>query len=147
MITIKTSALIKAPIQVVWDCMTDYQGMVRWPLVDKVEIWEKGKDHPNGKGCVREVTSGQILVREEITTFKPPHTLGYEILRINQPLEHKGGSINFEETAKGTLIRWESTFEPIGSFFQRYAIENQLKANGSKGMDINLKWIKRYLER
>ena len=77
---VRVRVVIDAPIQRVWDVLSDIPGQIRWmPEMKEVEILTP---LPVGEGTIGEayVRIFGIGVRDrvEITTFRPPHAFGIQ---------------------------------------------------------------------
>ncbi|PTU31735.1 SRPBCC family protein [Stenotrophobium rhamnosiphilum] len=107
--TIVVKRTIKAPIEKVFDMLSDHANYKDFPGVKDSELVKKGKPHKNGVGAVREIDAGTAWFREEITAYERPVRLDYLITKSRPPMEHKGGSVRLEATAAGTEVTWSST--------------------------------------
>jgi uncharacterized protein YndB with AHSA1/START domain len=107
--TIVVKRTIKAPIEKVFDLLSDHANYKDFPGVKDSELVKKGKPHKNGVGAVREIDAGTAWFREEITAYERPVRLDYLITKSRPPMEHKGGSVRLEATAEGTEVTWSST--------------------------------------
>jgi len=107
--TIVVKRTIKAPIEKVFDMLSDHANYKDFPGVKDSALVKKGKPHKNGVGAVREIDAGTAWFREEITAYERPVRLDYLITKSRPPMEHKGGSVRLEATAAGTEVTWSST--------------------------------------
>lgn len=107
--TIIVKRTIKAPIEKVFDLLSDHANYKDFPGVRDSELVKKGKPHKNGVGAVREIDAGTAWFREEITAYERPVRMDYLITKSRPPMEHKGGSVRLEATAEGTEVTWSST--------------------------------------
>ena len=147
MIEVKAITDIKAPIEKVWAELTHHEGMIHWPSIDKVQIEEKGKDHPDGLGCIRLVHMPGMYVREEITKFDVNKRMDYLVLETDQPFKHHGGSLELQQNGEMVNVRWTSRLDmtaknPIVRFIGARVIKNK----GNKGFAKGLKHVKEKLE-
>lgn len=143
----KVSIQINAPIEAVWKELTNHRGMIDWPIINKIEILEEGKDHPNGVGCRRKVKSGPLQLEEKITRFDAPHRMDYFAYKANMPLKHEGGYIELKEKDDGTAVTWESnvladTWNPIVKWLLLKSMKRQLPS----GFKSCLQFVKAKLE-
>jgi uncharacterized protein YndB with AHSA1/START domain len=107
--TIVVKRHIKAPIEKVFDLLSDHANYKDFPGVKDSELVKKGKPHKNGVGAVREIDAGTAWFREEITAYERPVRLDYLITKSRPPMEHKGGSVRLQSTSEGTEVTWSST--------------------------------------
>lgn len=117
--TVVVKREIKAPIEQVFEALSDHGAYVRFSGIRKAVLLRPGRSEKNGVGAVRriEVESGLIWFEEEITAFERPGRMDYKIQRSQPALRHQGGSIRLHSTAGGTQVLWTSTFEmtpPLG---------------------------------
>lgn len=108
--TIRVSRTIDAPIDEVFDAYTDHAALAQVPGVRSARVTKPGGLEPNGLGAVREVDTGFVWLREEITAFDRPHRMEYRIRESRPRSDHRLGRVEFEETARGTKITWTSVF-------------------------------------
>ena len=148
MVQVAARITINAPIDVVWRAMTHHEGMVNWPDFHSVEILKKGAPDPDGLGCIRKVVAKGLRVTESVTRFDPPTQMDYLVSEINHPIIHNGGSIKLKEENGKTEVEWTSGFEmksknPI----MRFIGGKLLLAQGNKGFQKALNWVKKDLEK
>ena len=108
--TIEVSRTIPAPIQNVFDVLSDHAGYAAFSGIKGARLLKPGADNVNGLGAVRRIDLGGVWFEEEITVFDPPCRMDYRILRSRPPIEHENGSIRLEETEHGTRVTWTSKF-------------------------------------
>jgi uncharacterized protein YndB with AHSA1/START domain len=139
--TIVVKRTIKAPIEKVFDLISDHANYKDFPGVKDSELVKKGKPHKNGVGAVREIDAGTAWFREEITAFERPVRMDYLIVKSRPPVEHQGGSVRLEKTAEGTAVIWTSTLRLriplIGGLLTRIAAPQLAKAFGGMLKDID----------
>jgi Polyketide cyclase / dehydrase and lipid transport len=99
---------IAAPVEKVFDWMTDPANLAVVPLVLKAG-WAKGSSGP-GVGAVREVTGVGTSFREEITAYDRPHSYSYLIVRSFPPFDHEGGTLTFTASGNGTRVDWLTNY-------------------------------------
>lgn len=132
--TIVVKRTIKAPIEKVFDMISDHANYKDFPGVKDSELVKKGKPHKNGVGAVREIDTGAVWFQEQITAYERPTRLDYQIVKSRPPIEHKGGSVKLEATADGTAVNWTTTLRIkiplIGGLLTRVAAPRLEKAIG-----------------
>jgi hypothetical protein len=105
---------VAAPIETVWDRLSDHVGMSEWGPVT-VTMDKLGTAEPNGVGAIRRFASpgpGPDIV-EEVVTFDAPHVLGYKALS-GVPFPGYTGEVRLSEAGAGTRIVW--TLSTTASF-------------------------------
>ncbi len=108
--TIKVQHFIFAPIERVFELLTEHAGYVRLPGVKSAKLTRLGTTEPNGLGAVRELRLGLACFVEEITAFERPTRFEYRIVQSRPKLEHQLGRLTFRAVSGGTEICWTSTF-------------------------------------
>jgi hypothetical protein len=119
---IRVDKTLAAPIDGVFELLSDHGNYDRFLGVTFSELVREGEDEPNGLGALRSIGVGPIRFQEEVTAFERPRRMDYLIRSVNIPLAHDGGSIRLEPAGAGTRVLWISTFgvpipwvgEPVG---------------------------------
>ena len=102
---------IDAPIDVVWDLISDHRGYSTWTSLRTARLEIEGDPVPDGVGAVRFLGFGPIGAREKVLAFEPPHHMAYTILS-GVPVKGYRADVHLRETADGgTDVRWVGTFE------------------------------------
>ena len=110
MATIHLERTLRAPIDHVFELLSDHAGYRRFRGITDSRLTREGDAEPNGLGAVRSIATGPIRFEEEITAFERPTRMGYLIREVNVPIEHDGGMITLESAGGGTHVLWVSTF-------------------------------------
>jgi len=108
MVEIHLEQTIAAPVEKVFDWMTDPANLAAAPLVLKAG-WARGSSGP-GAGAVREVRGVGTSFREEITAYDRPHSYSYLIVRSFPPFNHEGGTLTFTASGNGTHVDWLTNY-------------------------------------
>jgi uncharacterized protein YndB with AHSA1/START domain len=111
MTTIQTERTIAAPVERVFDLLTDHANYKQFPGLTASKLVRDGEPEANGTGALRKVSAGPIHFEEEVTAFERPTRMDYVIRKVNMPLDHEGGTMLFESRDGGTHVTWRSTFE------------------------------------
>jgi uncharacterized protein YndB with AHSA1/START domain len=128
MARIEIERTLAAPIERVFEVISDHAAYTRFPGITEARLIREGDSEPNGLGAVRELTlAGRIRFAERITAFERPLRMDYLITQVNLPLDHEGGSITLAPAAGGTTVVWRSTFttpvplagRPLGAVMAR----------------------------
>ena len=104
MVELQVERTIAAPPERVFDWLADPAGLTAAPAVLKAR-WAKGSSGP-GRGAVRQVIGLGTWFREEITSYDPPRSYSYLIVRSVPAFKHEGGTLTFTPTAGGTHVDW-----------------------------------------
>jgi uncharacterized protein YndB with AHSA1/START domain len=129
MYQIDVTTTIAAPLQKVFDAISDHEHFLRSPAMT-CRLAKEGVQYRNGCGAVREVATEGRIFTEEIIAFDPPRRFEYVVRRlIDQhgkpaPFRHDRGWLEVSAAGEGTRVGWHSRFEipiPIlGWFLERF---------------------------
>jgi uncharacterized protein YndB with AHSA1/START domain len=108
--TVRVERTLEAPIERVFEILTDHANYDRFRPVGSSELLRQGDSDPNGIGALRKVDVPPLHFEEEITAYERPTRLDYLIVKVNIPLEHEGGSIRLQSRDGATDALWTSTF-------------------------------------
>ncbi len=108
MVEIHLQQTIAAPVEKVFDWMTDPANLAAAPLVFNAG-WAKGSQTP-AVGAVREVAGIGAWFREEITAYDRPHSYSYLIIRSVPSFKHDGGTLTFTTSGNGTHVDWLTNY-------------------------------------
>ena len=142
--TIVVKRTIAAPIDQVFELLSDHAGYTAFAGIKDAKLLEEGLEERNGNGAVRRIDLGAVWFEEEISNFQRPTAMDYKILRSRPPIEHESGRIRLEETPEGTAVTWTSVFRVsiplIGLVLSPIAASAGQKAFGSmlKAIDRKL---------
>jgi len=98
---------VAAPIETVWDKLSDHVGMSQWGPGITVTMDKQGTPDPNGVGAVRRIASpgpGPDIV-EEVVAFDAPHLFGYKALS-GTPFPGYAGEVRLTPSGAGTHISY-----------------------------------------
>ena len=110
MISVVLKAYIHAPVEKVWEAISDHEGYKRFRGIDLAKVIKGGEKERNGVGAVREVHGMGVKFVEDIVTYEPPRLLEYKVVRCNRPIEHDIGRVELIPRGEGTEIHWVSRF-------------------------------------
>ncbi len=104
---VTSQTTVAAPIDVVWDKLSNHVGMSQWGAGLTVTMDKVGTPDPNGVGAVRRIASpgpGPDIV-EEVVSFQAPNLLGYKALS-GTPFPGYAGEVRLTPAASGTHISY-----------------------------------------
>jgi carbon monoxide dehydrogenase subunit G len=104
---VTSQTTVAAPIETVWDKLSDHVGMSQWGPGISVTMDKLGTDDPNGVGAVRRIASpgpGPDIV-EEVITFEAPNLFGYKALS-GTPFPGYSGEVRLTPAGSGTHINY-----------------------------------------
>jgi carbon monoxide dehydrogenase subunit G len=103
---VTSQTTVAAPIETVWDKLSDHVGMSEWGPVT-VTMDKLGTADPNGVGAIRRIASagpGPDIV-EEVVTFEAPTLFGYKALS-GTPFPGYAGEVRLTPAGTGTHINY-----------------------------------------
>lgn len=117
----RVNCFIHAPIQKVFELMTDHEHYDRLDCVDLSNLLKEGNLNRNGMGAIRELKVASVRFIELISAFQAPSRFEYKVQQcylcignngkeIRFPLIHQRGQITLEEHNGGTIVYWLSQF-------------------------------------
>lgn len=102
---------INAPIQTVFDTLTDHVGYTAFtPGPVKVTLEREGTTERNGVGAIRKIAGAGPAVREEVYRYDSPTHFSYGIIS-GPPVKDHRGDVVLEERAGGTFMTYRVTFD------------------------------------
>ena len=101
---------LDAPIDEVFELLSDHAGYTRFRGFSRAEMVREGDPDSNGLGAVRRLSASGLTFDEEITAFERPTRMDYLIRKVNVPLRHDGGSIRLTPAGERTHVDWRSSF-------------------------------------
>jgi|ERR1700682_2682191 carbon monoxide dehydrogenase subunit G len=103
---VTSQTTVAAPIETVWDKLSDHVGMSEWGPVT-VTMDKLGTADPNGVGAIRRIAlpgPGPDIV-EEVVTFEAPNLFGYKALS-GTPFPGYAGEVRLTPAGSGTHINY-----------------------------------------
>ncbi|MFE7740750.1 SRPBCC family protein [Nocardia sp. NPDC057455] len=107
--TITVERTIAAPVDAVFDWISNAHNYTRIPLVLHERLAVPGDEAPYGRGAVRVLIWAVGVFWERITAYDPPRSFEYHVYRSIPPSKHETGRVGFSETAGGTHVVWTTT--------------------------------------
>lgn len=109
--TATTQVWIGAPIERVFEQVTDHEGLEGLPGVGSATLLLEGDPERNGVGAVRELRVQGARFVEEVVRFDPPERMDYKIRECTLPLRHEIGIVSLRPDKDGTLVEWSTRFD------------------------------------
>jgi uncharacterized protein YndB with AHSA1/START domain len=104
---VTSQTTVAAPIETVWDKLSNHVGMSKWGPRITVTMDRVGTADPNGVGAIRRIASpgpGPDIV-EEMVTFEAPNLFGYKALS-GTPFPGYAGEVRLTPAGAGTHINY-----------------------------------------
>jgi Polyketide cyclase / dehydrase and lipid transport len=100
-----------APIEAVFDRLTDHANYKNMSPLRTSELVRPGSPEPNGVGAVRRMGLIGPTQTEEVTVFERPTRFGYE-LRSGLPVRDHVGTVELARTNAGTSVTYSVRSTP-----------------------------------
>jgi uncharacterized protein YndB with AHSA1/START domain len=142
MFKIKVERIVKAPIDKVFDAISDHANYALYPSVGIAHLLNEGDGERNGKGALRTVETGVFKVWERITAFQRPIHMQYKIERSKPfKIDHYEGIIDLKDLADGTThVTWVSEGKIAVPLIGRF-LDNKMQKQGTAVFHSMLKSI------
>lgn len=113
MFKIRVERTVKAPIEKVFEAISDHGNYALFPMIDGSELLSEGTEEKNGVDAYRRVQMGAFQVWERITAFDRPSHMQYKIIKAKPlPMKHYKGIIDFKDMGDNTThVTWVSEGE------------------------------------
>jgi uncharacterized protein YndB with AHSA1/START domain len=109
---VRVKILIGAPIEQVFDAVSDHERFLAASDGTKTTILRDGARERCGLGCLREVRVGRrAWYLEEITAWQRPSYFDYTIRKSSVPIRHERSRLTFRVVDTETEVEWTSRFE------------------------------------
>jgi len=108
---VETSIRCAAPIDHVWQVVTDHEGMAAWSGFKPVAVTRAGQGARNGYGSQRTMRGPTGSVVEEVVGWEPPHVCRYRVVDGSPFVAHQG-ELQLAERNGGTELTWRIRFRP-----------------------------------
>ena len=120
---------LNAPIDAVFELLTDHANYDKFPGVQTSRLTREGTTERNGLGAQREIGIQGAMLWEDVVGFDRPNLFEYRIVKARPPaIKHIMGRVRLEAQGDQTAVQWTSEFQvriPILSYF----LEPKLQAN------------------
>jgi hypothetical protein len=100
---VRESIDVVAPLEFVFERITDHEAMSAWPGIQACELVREGQPR-NGLGALRRIRALGLTLLEEIVAFEPPHRFDYRIIR-GLPVDHHA-TIRLSARADVVAVDW-----------------------------------------
>jgi hypothetical protein len=109
---IHANVYIHAPIERVFDAVSDHESFVHTEGRLSTKVIRPGTDERNGLGCLRETRVGsRVHYVEEVTAWERPSSFEYQVRETSRPIRHYGSRFRFIPRGEGTEVDWTSRAE------------------------------------
>lgn len=101
-----------APIETVFDALTDHRGIADYVwAVRRSTLDREGTPAPNGVGAVRRLAALGPPIVEEIIEYERPSRYAYELIS-GAPVRDHVGTVELRQEGAGTEVSWHLRSTP-----------------------------------
>lgn len=111
MATFTLNRTIAAPIETVFDVLTDHRAYAKLTPLRSSTLEREGEPPPNGVGAVRVLKLAGPPIREEVTEFAAPSRFAYKMLS-GAPVKSHTGAVDLTSDGAGTRLAWRVDSTP-----------------------------------
>jgi uncharacterized protein YndB with AHSA1/START domain len=111
MATFTLHAEINAPVETVFEVLSDHSGYSKITPLRSSTLEREGSPDRNGVGAIRRLALAGPPIREEITEFERPKLLSYKALS-GVPAKQHSGMVRLSERSGGTILTWHVDSTP-----------------------------------
>lgn len=122
---VHASAIIAAPLPLVWAALNDHDRMGSWIEADEFFVLRHGLPYSAGAGAERRLLTMGRDVGQQVTRVYPTH-VGYRATR--SPFAYHNGTVDIATCDGGTRIDWRIRFRTARDRRIGDAIQPQLQA-------------------
>lgn len=125
---VERTVCIAAPVDRVWNLVTDHRGMPKWFPLDTAALEREGWPAPNGVGAERVMHGPKLNVREQVIGWDPLRSLDYRLMK-GAPISCHQGRVELKPVAGGTELTWSIRYRakiPGTSGIVRRAMDKML---------------------
>jgi uncharacterized protein YndB with AHSA1/START domain len=98
-------SLVNAPIDVVFDVLTDHGAYASFTPLRSATLEREGDPAPNGVGAIRVLRIAGPPIREEVTEYVRPNRFVYKMLS-GAPTRDYVGTVDLVQEAGGTRVNY-----------------------------------------
>ena len=109
--TFTLHASISAPIETVFDVLTDHESYARLTPLRSSTLERKGAPDRNGVGAVRVLKLAGPPIREEVTGWERPTRFSYRMLS-GAPVKEHTGTVELSTRGGNTELVWRVKSTP-----------------------------------
>jgi hypothetical protein len=99
-------ASIAAPIEVVFEVLSDHRGQANITALRSSTLECEGEPAPNGVGAIRALRLIGPPIREQVTAFDRPRLFAYKMLS-GAPVRTHTATVELTSRGTGTELTWQ----------------------------------------
>jgi ribosome-associated toxin RatA of RatAB toxin-antitoxin module len=147
MTTLFNEITIEAPIQKIWEVLTNVEELEQYdPTVKSSTARSESK---RGLGASRkvEMKDGKNWFEEKVTEFKPNESLIYELTACSFPIHHLKHSYHFEEINGQTKVSQRMDYQMKFGLFGKLMDWIMVRRQSDKGIKLFFNGLKSHIEK
>jgi hypothetical protein len=102
---------IAAPVELVFDVLTDHRGYAHLTSLRSSTLEREGQPAPNGIGAIRVLKLAGPPIREEVTEYDAPTRFAYRALS-GLPTKSHTGTVDLSNAGSSTELVWRVDTTP-----------------------------------
>ncbi len=95
--------VVQAPIDVVFDVLTDHRAYSEFSPLRKVELVQTGLPAPNGVGAIRALHTVGPPIKEQVTEYERPTRFVYKLI-AGAPVRDHVGTVELSSEGNATRM-------------------------------------------
>lgn len=99
-------ASIAAPVEVVFDVLTDHREYASMTALRSSTLEREGEPASNGLGAIRVLRLVGPPIREQVTAFDPPRLFAYKLLS-GAPVRSHTATVTLAQQGTQTVLTWQ----------------------------------------
>ena len=147
MTTLTNEIIIDAPIEKIWDALSNIEELDRYdPTVNKSEVLSPQK---NGIGARRKVRmkDGKNWFEEECTVWKTNESLTYELTACSFPVHNLKHTYSFDRIENKIKVKQQMNYQMKFGILGKILDAAMAKRQSNKGIRQFLDGLKMYTEK
>lgn len=147
MAIIKNEITINAPVEKIWDILTNLEELEKYdPTVKKATLLAGPKTGMNAKRKVL-MQDGKNWFEEKVTEFNPNTALMYELTACSFPVHSLNHSYTFETMGKQTRVKQIMTYTVKFGLLGKVLDALMIKKQSDKGIKLFFGGLKKHAEK
>jgi uncharacterized protein YndB with AHSA1/START domain len=103
---------VRAPLETVFDVLTDHRGYPSITPIRSVTLEQEGDPAPNGVGAIRALRAVGPAIREQVTEYERPTRFAYKMLS-GAPVRDHTGTVTLTSQGNDTYMVYEVESYPV----------------------------------
>jgi uncharacterized protein YndB with AHSA1/START domain len=105
------NSVVRAPVETVFDVLTDHRGYTAFTPLRAVKLEQEGVPAPNGVGAIRALHAIGPPIREQVTEYERPTRFAYTMLS-GMPVRDYVGTVELSADGDATRMAYHVQMFP-----------------------------------